>query len=234
MLFFLRQFSGWTSVSISSQVGTSETLLCMYAVKNDFFRGSRILVSEKNVHVNKSVQNRGPSEKVRYVYWRIVWLTKALYYISVINMLIGLLPKSSESCSVKNTGNSANHVWYPAAENITDTPPIKCSCEVLFTRARGWASPWHEMKSTLKTGLASHLSLFYQSESTSFWEFPWLLTEFWFPVSHLLLPRTKVWQLRKSCKHFPFLRGKKGKFNIFSEKVITVVQTCVGKHEEER
>lgn len=105
---------------------------------------------------------------------------------------------------------------------------------MFFTRARGWASPWHEMKSTLKTGLASHLTLFYQSESTSSREFPWLLTEFWSPVNHLLLPRTKVWQLRKSCKHFPFPRGKNWKFNLFSEKVITVIQTCVWNHGEER
>lgn len=30
---------------------------------------------------------------------------------------------------------------------------VKC----FFTRAWGWASPWHEKKSTLETGLAGHL-----------------------------------------------------------------------------
>lgn len=139
------QASGWVS----------ETLPCVHVVKNIFIKGSRTLGNKKSVHGNKFVQYRIPSKEVTCVLKnsvansQLVRCTKALEDISVTDLLVWLLPKSNESCGIQNTGNSANNVWYPAAESIADTPPKKWSCEVFFTRARGWASPWHEMKSTL-------------------------------------------------------------------------------------
>lgn len=68
------------------------------------------------------------------------------------------------------------------------------------------------------------ITFFHQFESIHAWEFPWLLTEVLSPISQLFLSGTEIGKLWKACKHFPFLREKKGtggEFKMFPENVIS-------------
>lgn len=116
----------------------------------------------KTVRDNELVQSRGPSKEIRYVCWRTHVAKIHLYGVSVTDLLVGLLP-NPVSHAASSTLATLQIIFDIQQLN---TPPNKWSL-VFFTRARGLASPWHEIQSIFKTGLASRLL-------PSVWKYVWL------------------------------------------------------------